>query len=347
MKSEFNDKFTGPLFLIGMPRSGTKLLRSLLNQHPDIGIPDVETEFLPYWVRNWSRYGDLSSPSNFGRFYQTMLRLPYFTYMGEQGTAIKKEVWFELCESYTPAGVFESLVRHNAKVDRGTKRIWGDKSPSYIHHLPLLKEVFPKARFIHIIRDVRDYCLSINKAWGKNMLRAAQRWTDSLQKVRADSKRFSKDYYEVKYESLLEEPEIILPGICVFLDLKFDRKMLRLSQPSENLGDAKGRKEIVRDNKNKYLEVMKPSLRKRIEAISEPMLRSCGYHLDDTYQQFRVSTAKMLCYQTIDGLSLIRSEMKTRGVIGAMRFHLRYYITSGNRKESLDRKLPDKIDKPS
>jgi hypothetical protein len=198
--------------------------------------------------------------------------------------------------------------------------------------LPLLKEVFPKALFIHIIRDVRDYCLSINKAWGKNMIRAAQRWTDSLQKVRRDTKRFSKDYYEVKYEILLEKPEVVLRAICAFLDLRFDTKMLRLSQPSENFGDAKGRKEVVRDNKDKYLEVMKPSLRKQIEAITEPMLRSCGYHLDDTYQQFRVSTARMFCYQTIDGLNLIRSEMKTRGIIGAMRFHLRHYLTSGNRK---------------
>jgi len=347
MKSEFTDKFTGPLFLIGMPRSGTKLLRSLLNEHSEIGIPNVETEFLPYWVRNWSRYGDLSDPSNFKRFYQTMLRLPYFTFMRESATAIKEEVWFELCRSYTPAGVFEALVRHDAKVDIGTKRTWGDKSPSYIEHLPLLREIFPNARFVHIIRDVRDYCPSINKAWGKNMLRAAQRWTDSLHKVRADTKRFSEDYYEVRYESLLEEPEAVLRDMCAFLDLKFDSKMLRLSQPCENFGDAKGRKEVVRDNKDKYLRTMKPSLRKKIEAISEPMLRSCGYHLDDTYRQFKVSNAKMLCYQTIDGLNLIRSEMKTRGLIGAVRFHLRYYLTSGNRKESLVKKLKDKTDRPS
>ena len=41
----------GPLFIVGMPRSGTKLLRGLLNQHPRIRIPDFETEFAPFLVR--------------------------------------------------------------------------------------------------------------------------------------------------------------------------------------------------------------------------------------------------------------------------------------------------------
>jgi hypothetical protein len=46
--------WTGPLFIIGMPRSGTKLLRGLLEQHPRVRVPTIETEFFPFLVR-WAR----------------------------------------------------------------------------------------------------------------------------------------------------------------------------------------------------------------------------------------------------------------------------------------------------
>ena len=60
--------FHGPLFVVGMPRSGTKLLRGLLNEHSRIGIPLNETEFLPHWLRSWSAFGDLSSRTAFDAF---------------------------------------------------------------------------------------------------------------------------------------------------------------------------------------------------------------------------------------------------------------------------------------
>mgnify|MGYP000529984615 CR=1 FL=1 len=58
-------KFKGPLFIVGMPRSGTKLLRDLLNQHPKIHIAEIETHFLPFWFSQWKEFGDLSEKENF------------------------------------------------------------------------------------------------------------------------------------------------------------------------------------------------------------------------------------------------------------------------------------------
>lgn len=333
MESTTTRKFTGPLFLVGMPRSGTKLLRSLLNEHPDIGIPRVETEFLPYWVRNWNRFGDLSDYSNFKKFYRVMMNLPYFTYMRENGTLIQERVWFNACKNCTPAGIFEALVRHDAKVDFGTNKIWGDKSPSYIGQVPLLKELFPNARFIHIIRDVRDYCLSINKAWGKNMIRAAQRWADSIHEVRMDTNKFPEDYLEVRYENLLDRPEVCLESLCTFLNLKYDSKMLCLSTATENIGDAKGKKEIIKSNKEKYLKLMKWSIRGKIEAIAGPVLRSCGYSYEYRGDILRLSRGLMLFYQALDALNLVKAEMRERSLFSAVAFHLRHFVTSGGRNK--------------
>lgn len=331
LSKEQNKPFTGPLFIVGMPRSGTKLLRDLLNEHPAIGIAYRETEFLPYWAKNWSFFGDLSEYENFKKFYHAIMNFPYFISMREDGRLIQVKTWFDLCKTYTPAGVFEALVRHDAQVKFGTTKVWGDKSPSYIRHLPLLKELFPNSRFIHIIRDVRDYCLSINKTWGKNMIRAAQRWVDDVKKAMSDAKKFSEDYIEVRYEDLIESPEITLREICTFLNVEFDKRMLHLSKPAENLGDTKGKKDIIRDNKEKYLKLMKPSIRKKIEAIAASVLKSCGYAVDYSGEIQRASRRQMLYYQVLDGFSLFKSNMRERGFFTALKFHFKQLITYGNK----------------
>jgi len=323
--------FNGPLFIVGMPRSGTKLLRGLLNEHPRIRIPSIETEFIPHWKHHWSSFGDLSNPTMFKKFYKEASKTPYFIYMKEMNKMIEERVWFEYCKNFTLQEIFEALIRHDANIDYNLKKIWGDKSPSYIRHLPLLKENFPDARFIHIIRDVRDYCLSINKAWGKNMIRAAQRWVDDVQKCKNDSKAFSQDYIELRFEDLLKNTEQELKRICHFLDLEFNQNMLSLSKPTENIGSAKGVKEIVTGNQGKYLDQMKISVQNQIECIAAPTLKSHGYAVNYSNRAHQVSRIRMLCYQIIDGINLVKSTINQRGLLGSLVFCWKSFKISGNR----------------
>jgi hypothetical protein len=74
-------RFSGPLFIVGMPRSGTKLLRDLLRGHPLIGIPTTEANLLPRWAAEWHRLGDLSDRERFAAFYRRAVRAPYFLLM--------------------------------------------------------------------------------------------------------------------------------------------------------------------------------------------------------------------------------------------------------------------------
>ncbi len=326
-----SNNFHGPFFIIGMPRSGTKLLRGLLLEHPMIGVPVIETEFLPYWVKYWQGFRDLSKRQNFKKFYEHMLNLPYFIFMQEMGKLIDEEIWFQLCKDFTPTGVFEALIRHDAGVNYGSDKIWGDKSPSYICHLPLLKNLFPKARFIHIIRDVRDYCLSIHQAWGKNMIRAAQRWAEDVQKCKDDSNKFSEDYIELRFEDLLDKPEDELRQICAFLGLEFDINMLNLSKPTENIAVAKGKKEIIKNNKEKYLKLMKLSLRHRIESIAVASLQSCGYPVSYPGKSIRISKLRMLYYELLDGVHLVHQGIKGRGFRQGTKFIWKYFRISANR----------------
>ena len=86
----------------------------------------------------------------FNGFYRKMLSLYYFKFMKERGKLIKDDIWYNLCKNFTPAGVFEALVRHDAKVEYDTIKIWGDKSPSYINHAGYLLKKFFHTRVLFI-----------------------------------------------------------------------------------------------------------------------------------------------------------------------------------------------------
>lgn len=263
--------FSGPIFVLGKARSGTKLLLAILNEHPLIAFPKRETEFLPYWVRTWPKYGNLAERPNFSRFYKQMMSLPYFYYLRKkEPPVIREETWFNQCIRFTPEGVFEALIKHDAGItnNENPKIIWGDKSPSYIHHLPMLARLFPGATFVHIVRDVRDVCLSLNRAWGINMLRAAQRWADDMAAIRDDAKALGDRYHEVKYEKLLENPRNEVAEICRMIGVDYTSSMLEFSQSLEDREDAKGRLGILQNNREKYRSYLNQETLHKIEAIA-------------------------------------------------------------------------------
>ena len=245
-----------PLFIVGMPRSGTKLLRGMLNQHPEIGIPLNETEFLPAWIRRWASFGDLSNSRTFLEFFQQFHETFYFqNRLREHGQCIKPDVWYLRCKGdFSIANVFEQLIRHDVDLPKGG--IWGDKSPSYVRHISLIQSIFPTARFIHLVRDARDYVLSLENAFGKNRLRAAQRWNDSVLLAQQEGTVLGENFCMVRYEDLVDQPELEARKLCVFLNVEYEAQMVSLSRATENLGDTKGATNIVAGNYGKYQEKM-------------------------------------------------------------------------------------------
>lgn len=303
-----------PLFIIGMPRSGTKLLRTLLNQHSRISIPEYETEFLPYLVTNWSRFGDLSDYNNFKKFYDLITEKIYFYYVKKYKTLISCRKWFNNCSDFSPADIFETLIIHDLGLEKDNQIIWGDKSPSYLRHVPIIKNVFPDAIFIHIIRDVRDYCLSINKAWKKNIFRASQRWKDDINKFNKDAKENNFEYLEIKYENLIENTEDTLLKITEFLRIEFDENMLTIPKAIEFVGDAKGKLYIDKKNRNKYINSMSLSSRKKIEKITASVLRQYNYAVDEKIKTINLSKNMMNFYRYCDVLHLILHQIKIFGI---------------------------------
>ena len=136
----------------------------------------------------------------------------------------------------TPAGFLDTLYATYA-AQFGAVR-WGDKTPVYTSYMDLIAEMFPRAQFIHIIRDGRDVALSMLDKWGRQKLHvdvcfAARTWQRRIRKARESADRLARDqYYEMRYETLVDDPEGELQRLCRYLDEPYSSSM---AQP-ERLG---------------------------------------------------------------------------------------------------------------
>jgi hypothetical protein len=109
-------------------------------------------------------------------------------------------------------------------------------------HVEYLAEMFPEARFIHLIRDGRNVTLSnLELDWGpESVWEGAVYWKRFVNEGRrAGAKIGSERYLELRYEDLLEDPERHVRAMCDFVDLAFDPVMLRYFERTEKISGAK------------------------------------------------------------------------------------------------------------
>jgi hypothetical protein len=170
------------------------------------------------------------------------------------------------------------------------KTRYGEKSPGYVMHLPLLAGLFPEARFVHIIRDGRNVALSYLEAgWGpRDLEEAAYYWRRFVCRGRRTGRRLGPDRYrEVRYEDVVEDPETHVRSLCRFLDLRFEEGMLRYFERADAiLGKLQGQP-WVRGHQNLYrpptrgLRDWRREMARRdlevFEALAGDLLEELGY----------------------------------------------------------------------
>src|SRR5919106_1319653 len=166
------------------------------------------------------------------------------------------------------------------------KRRWGDKTPRYVMHIPLLGSLWPDARFIHLIRDGRNVALSYaNVPFGpKNVAMAAKLWSDRVQVGLRDGRALGgKRYLEISYEDLVEDPEGETKDLCEFLHLDFDPEMLNYSEAGAGaaLSRAKSFNPHVTQPPKPQLRSWEASMRddhvEIFEAVAGDVLSELGY----------------------------------------------------------------------
>jgi hypothetical protein len=318
--------FKGPIFLLGRPRSGTKLLRDLLNRHSEISIPSVESNFIPHLYNIFKQFGDVSERKNFDAFYQ-FVNKTYFiknVLADSHYSSIDSAKWFDSISDNSYQSVIGSFFILHAQCNN--KRIWGDKSPHYMLEIPTLKFLFPDAKFIHIIRDVRDNCLSIQKTWGKTLYFSAQLWADSISKCKTDAKAVlcqTDDYYELKFEKLISHPIDELKCICSFLGIEYEQQMSRLKKASENYGAGKGKTEILSTNMNNWENILSKNQVKKIESIAFDILKSLNYKIYYTNNQKSLTKSERIYLKIMDSIFRFRFDIKDKnGLINAINYKM-------------------------
>lgn len=238
---------------MGLPRSGTTLMRSLVTGHPRIAIAP-ETHFL-------RKFGTSSSDSEFEELWRMYSETFRFRDLGLDGDDIKRRV----IESgdRSARNTFRMVLREFA-MGQGKDR-WGEKTPSHYGFLHELFEWFAQARVIWVVRDPRAICNSLRtvhwRRWEEKGFRAIEGATSTrLRRMYFDSKVWQRhlrlfraawsDDERVKivrYEDLVRNPSAVFREIGEFLNEDFSDEVLASRSwsdvsaiPADSLSDRRG-----------------------------------------------------------------------------------------------------------
>ena len=219
-----------PIFIVGMPRSGTTLMRSLLSAHPNITI-SPETHFCKNWFKLY-RNLDLNQPEQFEIFWQALSQSNMFESFGLNVEKTRTNLLAN--GNINHQSVLTVILQSYAQ--KMQKPRWGEKTPDHYQYLDILFRWYPKAQVLWMLRDPRSVTASlISKKWASSYVDVhARKWLDSAENYR---QRWSKDerIMLVKYESLVREPEWEISRICQFLQEDYSPLIISDNNKSPNI----------------------------------------------------------------------------------------------------------------
>ena len=271
-----------PFFVLGAQRSGTTMLRLMLNSHSRLSVP-FETGFIPAFYKRLEEFGTLQEQSNIVRLLDAIAAHPPVV----KGKLITDKSAILGCAINSYSDLVQSIFMAYARTRN--KPRWGDKSPVHVTQLDILWELFPNAKFVHIVRDGRDVALSLSGiSWGSDHIpRVAEDWRWKVTLCSKMGAMLGKQHYmQLRYEDLVLDPETSLRCICDFLGEPFVYDMLeyhkcaRQEMPLESLQWHEN--SVSKPNKSKVFSwKARMSLADRIlfEEIAGSTLTEFGYEV--------------------------------------------------------------------
>jgi hypothetical protein len=270
-----------PVIVLGVGRSGTTLLRVMLDRNSELAIP-YESFFVVPLARRHGRRPKLDA------FLEDLERFYQLYEWGIEPDDVRPRLREGMTTGEAIAAVFEVYA------EREGKPRWGDKTPLYMQSLPLLERLFPNAVWVHLVRDGRDAALSFlslpegfsGKMWAQPHTAAqfAARWRTEILAAR----RLGGPYLELRYEDLVAEPERELRRVCEHASLPWEPAMLdhtgvsKVAEMPEHRNIAKPPTAGIRDWRNE----MSREDALAFEAVAGDVLRDAGYELLDPSAEY-------------------------------------------------------------
>lgn len=249
-----------PIFVVGCQRSGTTMLRLILDSHPRISC-GPETRFLEDMERivgsDWKRLSQYGFP---------------------------REEWLHRIAAFF--GGIQTDYAHS----RGKER-WADKSPRYAMKLPFLMELFPDAQVVHVIRDGRDVAVSHRKRFGYwSSVKSAVKWPRYIREARAAARQLPESqYHELRYEELVSDQEATLRRLMDFLGEEWDPALLEFdkhshdvparyhAQASSRRADEGTSSAVYASRVGSFRRELDPAVRLLFRVTSHRLLKQLGY----------------------------------------------------------------------
>lgn len=278
-----SDATVAPVFLLATERSGSNLVRSILDTHTEVTAPHPLETAYPW--RKTARPGDLSTVDRY-RLVRDILVNKYFSFHPLVDTLDIDRAFGRLEDlgGESVQDVQQALYEEYASVVGAST--WVSKDPEMWDYLSAAFDYYDDLRVVYLVRDARDTVLSFKRSnvGEYHPYYTARRWADEQRRGLELLDEHPDSVHRIRYEDLLRDPEAVVEGICEFLELAYEPAMMyyydtddvreasESAEVFENLSNP-----IQSDNYDKYKQQLPDEEVRITEKIAGDELANHGY----------------------------------------------------------------------
>jgi len=307
-----------PIFMIGTQRSGSNLLRLMMNQLNEIASPHPP-HILERMTPLMHKYGDLDTGDNFELLVNDVCRLVETNPVEWMDMELNRDDIYSRCRNKSLMAVYGAI--YDIYADLRGADTWCCKSLANINYIKDIESYYQDTKYIYLYRDGRDVALSFQKAvvGEKHIYNIAQDWTNAQETAINMSKSINPDrFFAISYEQLTSDAENSAKALCKFLNVNFNQSMFDFHKTDEARNAAGSSKlwknvtqPVMSNNTNKFLDSMTTDDLEIFESVA-------GHVLDElNFERFVIEQGKENKYsnEQIKNFNQLNNELKEKAIL--------------------------------
>jgi len=290
-----NPSSNSPIFIVGTSRSGTTLLRNILNQHSEVWIAEKETNYFADLRVKMAGFEQQPLSSEKAKLCQDYFLALTHKWYGEGGDPeqgwMKRQELVALAESLGSSAdaYFESFCQLSAQ--RNNKTRWGEKTPKHIFHISEILTRYPNARVVCMLRHPGGVIASFRDKWKRlesknvsqaknsyNLLISSLIWKGAFRAAVEARKLFGEErIYIQRFEDLLTDPESAIKALTSWLSLDYQSSMLEVSLSNSSYRELFGKTGVSQKPMYHWREKLSDSEIAGFQYVCGSLLNEAGY----------------------------------------------------------------------